>query len=104
MVEMTHGIISSVSRSIQFFHLPIPKNREDDDFFKPLGKLQIPEDTELYLGLVHYEDEDGDHRRLKKAQEYVKVDGVGTECGWGRADPNRISGLLSAHAKLLSNS
>ncbi|MBR86367.1 MAG: hypothetical protein CMM29_06175 [Rhodospirillaceae bacterium] len=103
MVEMTHGIISSVSRSIQFFHLPIPKNREDDDFFKPLGKLQIPEDTELYLGLVHYEDEDGDHRRLKKAQEYVKVDGVGTECGWGRADPNRISGLLSAHANILSN-
>ena len=49
MVEMTHGIISSVSRSFNFFICQSQKI-EDDDFFKPLGKLQIPEDTELYLG------------------------------------------------------
>ena len=46
-------------------------------------------------------DELGNKRRLKIARLFVQVDGVGSECGWGRADTSRVSGQLSSHAKLL---
>ena len=65
--------------------------------------LELAEETELYLGLVHHDDEAGDARRLAKAREFVQVDGIGTECGWGRADPERIPGLLRSHANVLDN-
>ena len=102
MVDMTHGIIAAVNRAVQFMHLPVPKDRDDDGYFEPLKNLNLPAETELYLGLVHHDDEAGDARRLKKAQEYVRVDGVGSECGWGRADPERIPGYLDSHAKAVA--
>ena len=101
MVEMTHGILSYVNRSIQFMHLPVPKERDDDTYFNPLKALELPKGTDLYLGLIHYNDEDGDVRRLKKAREFIRVDGVGSECGWGRTDPGRLASLLNSHANLM---
>ena len=29
----------------------------------------------------------------------VKEFGISTECGWGRADPKRVPGLLASHRK-----
>lgn len=101
MVEITHGILAAVKRSIQFIHLPVPKERDDDAYFEPLTKLKLPEETDLYLGLVHFNDEEGDARRLKKAREFVVLNGVGSECGWGRADPGRVPSMLISHAKVM---
>jgi len=101
MVEMTHGILGSLKRSIQFIHLPVPKERDDDAYFEPLKELKLPKETDLYLGLVHFDDKEGDIRRLKKAQKFVRLDGVGSECGWGRADPGRVLSLLTSHAKVM---
>lgn len=102
MVEMMHGIIAAVDRSIQFFHIPVPKERDDDAYFAPLKGLKLGTGTELYIGCVHKYDEEGDARRLKKAQEYVTVDGIGSECGWGRAEPEQVPDYLTAHAKAAS--
>ena len=101
MVEMAHGILSSVKRRIQFFHFPVPKERDDDAYFEPLEKLHLPQNTDFYLGLIHYNDKLGDERRLKKALLHVKVDGIGSECGWGRADPERVPEQLASHASLI---
>lgn len=100
MVEMTHGIIAAVNRSIQFIHLPVPKDRTDDAYYAPLADLKLPEGTELYIGCVHHADEAGDAERLAMAQKYVTVDGISSECGWGRADPERVPGLLDSHRKV----
>jgi len=100
MVEMTNRIASAVKRPIQFFHLPVMKNRTDDAFFAPLRNLKISAGTQLYLGLIHHNDPAGDDTRLAAARKFAKVDGIGTECGWARGDPARVDSLMSSHARL----
>jgi hypothetical protein len=100
MVEITNRLLAAVRRTVQFMHLPVPKNRADDAYFAPLKNLKLKPETELLLGLVHYDDAAGDAARLAAARRHAKVAGIGTECGWGRADPARVPGFLSAHAAL----
>ena len=102
MVEMMHGIAAAVNRTIEFFHIPVPKERDDDAYFAPLADLALSDGTDLYIGCVHHDDESGDASRLAAAQKYAQVDGIGSECGWGRADPDRGPSLLTSHAKLLA--
>lgn len=99
MVEMTNAIAAEVKRSIQFFHLPVPKPRSDDAYYVPLEKLKLDRDTELYLGLIHYDDPAGDVARLAAARRHARVDGVATECGMARGDPARLPALLAAHRR-----
>jgi hypothetical protein len=99
MVEMTNAIVARVKRPIQFFHMPVPKGRMDDAYFTPLEKLQLRPETELYLGLIHYDDAAGNAARLAAARRHVRVDGIGTECGMARGDPARLAALLAAHVR-----
>ena len=89
---------------MRYFHLPVPKGRSDDAYFAPLANLRLKPGTELYFGLVHAGDPQGDDRRLAAARRHARVDGIGTECGWGRRDPDRVAGLLAAHARLAAAS
>ncbi|MGH7045038.1 MAG: hypothetical protein ACREE2_01445 [Stellaceae bacterium] len=97
MVEMTNAVVAGITRTIQFFHMPVPKDRIDDAYFAPLEKLRLDPATELYLGLVHYDDAAGDLARLAAARRHARVDGVATECGMARGDPARMPALLAAH-------
>jgi hypothetical protein len=99
MVEMTNAISSGVKRPIQFFHMPVPKSRTDDDYFAPLKNLRLRLGTGLYLGLIHHDDAQGDAARLAVARRHARVDGVATECGMARGDPARLSSLLAAHIR-----
>jgi hypothetical protein len=99
MVEMANGIAERVTRPIQFFHMPVPKSRRDDGYFIPLERLKLDPGTELYLGLIHYDDAAGDAARLEAARRHVRVDGVATECGMARGDPTRLPALLAAHVR-----
>jgi hypothetical protein len=99
MVEMTNAISSGVKRPIQFFHMPVPKSRTDDGYFTPLKNLRLRLGTELYLGLVHHDDAQGDAARLAVARRHARVDGVATECCMARGDPARLSSLLAAHIR-----
>ena len=97
MVEMINAIGERVRRPIQFFHLPVPKPRTDDAFFAPLADLRRGADTQLYLGLIHHDDAEGDAARLAAARRYTRVDGVAAECGLARGDPSRLPALLASH-------
>jgi hypothetical protein len=66
MVEMTNAIAAGVKRPIQFFHLPVPKGRTDDAYYVPLETLKLGPETELYLGLIHHDDAEGDATRLAR--------------------------------------
>ena len=99
MVEMTNAISSGVERPIQFFHMPVPKSRTDDGYFAPLKNLRLRLGTELYLGLIHHDDAQGDAARLAVARRHARVDGVATECGMARGDPARLPSLLAAHIR-----
>jgi len=41
----------------------------------------------------------GNAARLTAARRHVRVDGVATECGMARGDPERFPGLLAAHVQ-----
>jgi hypothetical protein len=97
MVEITSAIAAGVTRPIQFFHLPVPKPRIDDAYFAPLETLVLGSETELYLGLIHHDDDMGNAARLAAARRHVRVDGIATECGMARGDPARLPALLAAH-------
>ena len=99
MVEMTNAVSAGVKRPIQYFHMPVPKNRTDDAYFAPLEQLRLRPETQLYLGLVHHDDAAGDAARLNAARRHAHVDGVATECGMARGDPARLPALLAAHVR-----
>jgi len=97
MVEMVNRICARVKRSIQFFHMPVIENRTDDAYFEPFKNLKLKPGTELYLGLVFPNDDEGNAARLAAARKFVKVDGIGSECGWARGEPSRLPKILDAH-------
>lgn len=96
-VAMTHGIVDGLDRSIQFMHMPAPKDRDDAAYYAPLADLRLPAGCELYLGIIHHDDRDGDQRRIAAATQAIPSFGIATECGWGRGDPERGPGLLDSH-------
>ncbi len=98
LVNVANGIANGINRPLNWIHLPIPKERDDEAFFSPLKSLHLHAETELYLGLIHMTDGvDGAERRIKAAQSAVKQFGVATECGFGRRPADTIPDLMTLH-------
>jgi hypothetical protein len=97
LVEMLEGIAAATKRPIDFFHIPVPKERTDEAFYAPLKAWKRPAGTELYLGLLHHNDETGDRTRVAVAKKFLSDFGLSAECGWGRTEPGRLPGLLKGH-------
>ena len=97
MVGIANDVRQAVRRPIDFLHMPVPKDRTDDKYFTPLRNLSGFGDTLIYLGLIHHDDGAGDLARIQAARAMLPVFGVSTECGWGRTDPQRVTGLLDSH-------
>lgn len=101
LVDIANAISAGVQRPIQFIHLPVPRDRDDEAYFAPLRDLQLHPETELYLGLVHYTDGvEGTRRRIETAKKVVPSFGVATECGLGRRPAETIPDLLRIHAEV----
>jgi hypothetical protein len=107
VVELISSFVDRVTRPIDWMHIPVPIERDDDAYFQPLSQLRVPEGTEIYLGLIHYRDGvEGADRRARTAQQFVKTFGVATECGMGRRPPARggapdtLPQLLALHAEI----
>ena len=101
MVEISNGVCERLDRRMDFLHIPVPRNRDAGVYFQPLRELNVPEGTELILGLIHYDDAEGDAARIAAAREFLPAFAVATECGWGRDDPSRVPGLLASHCRAI---
>ncbi len=100
-VAFANAICAASPRRIDFIHMPVPRGRNDDDYFKPLEDLDLPAETRLILGLVHHTDGvDGGRNRMAAADKYVTDYDIATECGFGRRDPATIPALLNIHKEL----
>ncbi|MBS0522401.1 MAG: hypothetical protein JSS04_02105 [Proteobacteria bacterium] len=97
LVEMMEGIAAATKRPIDFFHIPVPKECTDEAYYAPLRKWKRPAGTELYLGLLHHDDDMGDRKRVAVARQFIPDFGLSAECGWGRTEPGRLPGLLKGH-------
>jgi len=97
LVDIANGLRELMVRRIDFLHLPVPKDRTDAEYFRPLSRLAGFDDTAVYLGLIHHDDMKGDVERIEAARPFVKTFGVASECGWGRTAPDRVPSLLVSH-------
>jgi hypothetical protein len=100
LVELAARIFELTQRQIDWLHLPVPIERDDDEYFEALDGLELPQGTTLYLGLLHKEDGlEGARRRIATAKTHVRDFGVATECGMARdATPADIPALLALHS------
>lgn len=97
-VRIANALTAAVPRPIDWLHLPVPQDCDDDLYFAPLRDLELGADTQLYLGLVHdADDTDRARRRLTSAERHQTGFGVGYECGLGRRDPASIPEMLDFH-------
>jgi hypothetical protein len=101
LAEISAAIVA-LPRTVDFLHLPVPRERDDATYFAPLQRLRLPPSTRLYLGLIHHDDDAGDGRRIEAARRVVADFGVATECGWGRTDPARVPSLLESHRRAVA--
>ena len=82
----------SLSRSLDWLHLPVAGDRVDLRFFETLAQLALRPETRLYLGLLHPSDgELGARARIVAAQRFVHDFGVATDCGWARHRPQDVA-------------
>ena len=101
LVAIANGVCEGVSRRVDWLHMPVPRERSDEAYFRPLRDLRLQPETECYLGLVHLTDGvDGTRARIAAAQTVAADFGVATECGFGRRPPETIPELLDIHASV----
>jgi hypothetical protein len=100
MVDMANRLIRAMKRPVQLIHMPVPRDRDDDAYFAPLGAIERAPETEIALGLVHTTGGiDGIKWRMATARRHLPDFAIATECGFGRRDPATIPDLLRLHAE-----
>jgi hypothetical protein len=98
MTEKANALSRRVRRRVNWLHMPVPRDRHDDDYFAPLSDLSVGDDMEIYLGLVHFTDGvEGTRRRMAAADKVISTYGIATECGFGRRPPETVRPLLDLH-------
>jgi len=99
LVRFANAVIADAGRELSWLHLPVPIERDDEEYFAALASLSpVPE---LYLGLVHREDGvEGAERRIAAASAVVPSFGVATECGIGRAPEGATEGIFRTHVEV----
>jgi hypothetical protein len=101
LVNVANRLDHELSRTIEWIHLPVPRDRSDAAYFAPLTELDLSDQTDLFLGLVHLTDGiEGTRHRIAAAQRAVARFGVATECGLGRRPPETIPQLLELQAEV----
>lgn len=100
MVDLVNRLSRRINRPIQLVHMPVPRNRKDKAYFRPLEKLEITPPTKVSLGLVHYTDGvSGTRDRIRAAEKFLSEFSIATECGFGRRDPATIPELMRIHVE-----
>ena len=102
MVEFANALAQAVPHKLAYIHMPVPVERSDDAFHKPLAALKLGNGTELFLGLVHAKDGvAGTKARIAAARRYAPEFGIATECGMARARSEQtVRALLKIHADI----
>ena len=100
LVSFANALAEGLEHRLDWVQMPVPPDRDDLDYFRPLGDLEIGA-GKLFLGLVHYRDgAEGALRRIETAKKLVAEFGVTTECGLGRRNPETIPDLLKTLAQV----
>ena len=98
MVELANATFAAAKRPVSWLHMPNPKARKDESYFAPLQNLNLPQETDFYLGIVHMSDSaDTMKARIATAKKYAPYFGVGWECGMRAFKPESIPEMIALH-------
>ena len=105
MVDFANTLSRSVAHPLAYIHMPVPVERRDDAFHRPLADLKLNRAAELFLGLVHAKDGvEGTQARIAAAHRYAPEFGIAPECGMARARSDAtVRQLLQIHAEICRN-
>ena len=98
-VKLSNEAVARAGRRIDYVHMPVMR-RVEAQFFAPLRDLNIG-DTEVFLGLIHHDDQDGFHTRLELAGRYLNGFGIAGPCGYGRVPSTELPLVLEEHKRAL---
>lgn len=101
VVQRGLKLFEKSTHKINYFHAQVPVSAMGhlEKYLEPLNSL-VPKmkehGTELYLGVVQFEDEEGTRIRIERAREVLGGFGFGVamECGMGRTPVEQVEGLL----------
>lgn len=99
LVAFANNVSADISRPVQLFHMPVPRDRSDAAYFEPLMNLKPRPETSFSLGLVHFTGGvERTRQRIVTAKRFLNDFTIATECGFGRRDPSTLEELLRIHA------
>jgi hypothetical protein len=97
VTNMANRAAALIDRDIDYYHMPVPRDRNDDAYFEPLQNLQ-PGTAKLYLGLIHTTGgAETSLALLATAKKHATNFGVATECGFGRRPRETMAELFHIH-------
>jgi hypothetical protein len=100
-VWVANKLAGGITRAIDWMHMPVPIDRADDAYYRPLSDLALGSETELFLGLIHLSDgTTGATKRAAVAKKFRGRFGLAAECGFGRMSEAEIRPLMTLHADL----
>jgi hypothetical protein len=100
VTRMATAAADAIGRPIDYYHMPVPRDRSDDAYFEPLDSFD-PGAAKLYLGLVHVTGGiETSLRLLETAKRHVQGFGIATECGFGRRAPDTLPELMDIHRQV----
>ena len=98
IVDLANGISGLVGRSIDWIHFPVPKHTRDGSYFAPLDRLTLRDETQLFLGVIHTDDDIAiTHHQIALAAQRVAAFGVASECGLGDLAASDVVPVLTKH-------
>jgi hypothetical protein len=105
MVDFANALTKAIPHKLAYIHMPVPIDRNDDAFHRPLRDLKLGDGTTLFLGLVHAKDGvPGTKARIAAARRYAPEFGIATECGIARArSEETVRTLLKIHADICAS-
>ena len=100
MVTCMNTMLDLSKRPVDFIHFPV-LDKAGDDFYAPLKGLTTG-GAKFYIGAIHnMADTDDYRRRLDQVSRYIANFGIGSPCGYGRLNPERLTGILADHLTAL---
>lgn len=96
LVDVAKGLLDRCQRTIDFIHMPVPKDRTDEQYFEALRGLSqyVQDGNELCLGLLHPQDLEGTKERIRAAGKSISAFSVSSECGLGRRSKEEFQSVL----------
>jgi hypothetical protein len=97
-VRMSNEAKKRTGRRLDYVHMPVIRH-PDEAFFAPLDNLDVG-DTKVFLGIVHHTDGIEDFRKRRDlARKHLQDFGIGSVCGYGRVEPEKLPEILAIHVE-----